>query len=194
MNLKIFGKHEPQTIAQMQKIMSYENPPLYAVLCADGHLGYSVPVGGVLAYERAININGVGFDIACGNKAVLLDCDASEVKNNIYRTMNEVQKHISFGVGRKNNKKVDYELFDDPLWNSMDLLAGLKDKARDQLGTVGSGNHYVDIFVDELQRVWVGCHFGSRGLGHSIATHFIKAAGGKDGIHAEPVILNTGKK
>ena len=48
----------------------------------------------------------------------------------------------------------------------------------------------MDIFTDELNRVWIGVHFGSRGLGHSIATHFIKAAGGKDGVHAEPVILD----
>ncbi len=72
----------------------------------------------------------------------------------------------------------------------MGILRHLKDKAVSQLGTVGSGNHYVDIFVDELDRIWVGVHFGSRGLGHSIATYFIKQAGGKDGVHAEPVILD----
>ena len=54
--------------------------------------------------------------------------------------------------------------------------------ARDQLGTVGGGNHYVDIFADEQDRIWVGVHFGSRGLGYKTATHFLKAAGGKDGM------------
>lgn len=62
---------------------------------AEYHIGYCVPVGGVVAYEHHINVNGVGFDIACGNKAVLLDADTGAVKNNIYRTMNDVQKHIS---------------------------------------------------------------------------------------------------
>ena len=104
--------------------------------------------------------------------------------------MNEVQKHISFGVGRKNEEKVDHELFEDPIWNEIGVLHGLRDKARSQLGTVGSGNHYVDIFTDEEDRIWVGCHFGSRGLGHSICTHFIKEAGGKDGVNAVPVILS----
>lgn len=189
-DLVIFGEHEEDTIKQMHAIIDYEISPEHAVLCADGHIGYSVPVGGVVAYERAINVNGVGFDIACGNKAVRLDCNADEVKGNIYRTMNEVQKHISFGMGRINNEKVDHELFDDPIWGELELLKGLKDKARDQLGTVGGGNHYVDIFVDEHNRVWVGVHFGSRGLGHSIATHFVKAGGGKDGVHAEPVIFD----
>lgn len=187
--LKIIGSHEQNTIDQMNVICESEDVK-HAVLCADGHLGYSVPVGGVLCYEGKINVNGVGFDIACGNKAVLLDCNAEEVKSNIYRNMNEIQKHISFGVGRKNNEKVDHELFDDPIWNEFELLRGIKDKARDQLGTVGSGNHYVDIFLDERQRVWVGVHFGSRGLGHTIATHFIKAGGGIDGVHAKPVIFD----
>ena len=81
-------------------------------------------------------------------------------------------------------------LFADNVWNELEILRSLKDKAREQLGTVGSGNHYVDIFTDELNRVWIGVHFGSRGLGHSICTHFIKQAGGKDGVHAEPVILD----
>lgn len=172
----------------MLEAMRYEAS--YAALMADHHIGYSVPVGGVIAYEGRICVNGVGFDIGCGNKAVRLDCDAQGVKDNIYRNMNEVQKHISFGIGRKNDERVDHELFDDPIWASIPVLAGLKEKAMAQLGTVGSGNHYVDIFTDELNRVWVGVHFGSRGLGHSICTHFIKEAGGKDGVNAVPVILS----
>jgi tRNA-splicing ligase RtcB len=188
--IPVWGEALPEVVAQMKAVMNYEKAPDYCALMADHHLGYSVPVGGVLAYEKSINVNGVGFDIACGNKAVLLDCDATEVKNNIYRTMNEIQKHISFGVGRTNNEKVEHSLFDDNVWNELEILRNLKDKAMLQLGTIGRGNHYVDIFTDELNRIWVGVHFGSRGLGHSICTHFIKAAGGKDGVHAEPVVLD----
>ena len=186
--IPVWGDPLPEAVEQMKEAMKYE--ACYGSLMADHHIGYSVPVGGVIAYEGKVCVNGVGFDIACGNKAVLLSCNSQDIKKDIYRTMNEVQKHISFGVGRKNNEKVEHELFDNPLWVDIPLLAGLKDKAISQLGTVGSGNHYVDIFVDESSRVWVGVHFGSRGLGHSIATYFIKAAGGKDGVHAEPVILS----
>lgn len=186
-----WGEQEPAVIAQMKAIMDFSIPPAHVALMADAHVGYSVPVGGVVAYEKAINVNGVGYDIACGNKAVRLDSPATEVRENIYRTMNEINKHISFGVGRKNNEPVDDPLFDDPVWNTIGILRHLKDKARSQLGTVGSGNHYVDIFIDDLDRVWCGVHFGSRGLGHSIATHFVRAAGGKDGVHADPVILNV---
>src|SRR5437879_13148944 len=62
--------------------------------------------------------------------------------------------------------------------------------ARDQLGTVGGGNHYVDIFADEQDRVWVGWQFGSCGLGHKTATHFLKAAGGKDGMDVPPTVVS----
>ena len=188
--IPVWGDPLPEAVDQMKAVMNYERPPCFTALMADMHLGYSVPVGGVVAYDSAINVNGVGFDIACGNKAVLLDCSARDVKDNIYRIMNEIQKHISFGVGRKNNERVEHELFDDPIWNDIDILRVLRDKAMEQLGTVGSGNHYVDVFCDELDRVWIGVHFGSRGLGHSIATHFIKAGGGKDGVHSAPVILD----
>ena len=189
-DMPVWGDPLPEAVDQMKAVMNYEKAPDYVALMADHHIGYSVPVGGVVAYEKAINVNGVGFDIACGNKAVLLDCDADEIKGNIYRTMNEIQSKISFGMGRRNAEKVDHDLFDDKVWSEVEILRNLKDKARDQLGTVGGGNHYVDIFTDELNRVWVGVHFGSRGLGHTIATHFVKAGGGKDGVHAEPVIFD----
>lgn len=188
--IPVWGDPLTEAVEQMKAVMNYAKKPNYVALMADHHIGYSVPVGGVVAYESYINVNGVGFDIACGNKAVLLDCSARDVKDKIHRTMNEVQKHIGFGIGRKNNEKVDHELFEDSVWNELDVLRNLKSKAYEQLGTVGSGNHYVDIFVDDSNRIWVGVHFGSRGLGHSIATHFIKAGGGKDGVHADPVIFD----
>lgn len=188
-DIKIFGNADPETLAQMNAVCE-KSPVVHAVLCADAHIGYSVPVGGVIAYEGKICVNGVGYDIACGNKAVRLDCPAEGIKKDIYRIMNEIQSKISFGVGRKNNERVDHPIFDEPIWDEIDLLKGLKDKAVAQLGTVGSGNHYVDIFVDRADRIWVGVHFGSRGLGHSIATHFVKAGGGKDGVHAEPVLFD----
>ena len=106
--IPVWGEALPEAVSQMKEAMKYE--AVYGALMADHHIGYSVPVGGVIAYEGKICVNGVGFDIACGNKAVLLDCDAEALKANIYRTMNEVQKHISFGVGRKNKEKVDHAL------------------------------------------------------------------------------------
>lgn len=188
-DLPVWGQPDLETVVQMKEAMKYE--AAYGALMADHHLGYSVPVGGVIAFRNHISVNGVGYDIACGNKAVRLDIPSSQVRSDIYRIMNEVQKHISFGIGRNNNETVEHELFDDPAWAEVEVLRGLKEKARAQLGTVGSGNHYVDIFSDEEGRTWVGVHFGSRGLGHGIATHFVKAGGGVDGIHARPVLFDV---
>ena len=158
---------------------------------ADHHLGYAVPIGGVVAYENQVSPSGVGFDIACGNKAVRLDADAGEVRANIDTIMDEIWREISFGVGMQNKEEVEHELFDDdPAWDIPEV-GQLKNLARSQLGTVGSGNHYVDLVVDESNRVWCGVHFGSRGVGHKIATHFLRIAGGREGIHVDPVLLSA---
>jgi len=162
-----------------------------AALMADHHKGYAVPIGGVLAYQDAISPSGVGYDIGCGNKAVRLDVPAQYVRENISRLMDSVWKEISFGIGRKNSSVIDHPMFDDAnLWH-LEANKDLKDLAQDQLGTVGSGNHYVDIFEDELERIWVGVHFGSRGLGHKTATWFLKAGGAKDGMDVEPLVLDV---
>ena len=85
----------------------------YVALMADHHLGYSVPIGGVLAYDNKVSPSAVGFDIACGNKAVRLDVDAQEVQAHIGETMNEIFAAISFGIGRKNTQLVAADLFFD---------------------------------------------------------------------------------
>ncbi len=159
-------------------------------LMADHHKGYAVPIGGVVAYKNAISPSGVGYDIACGNKAVLTDMPATELKQNIARIMDDVFSIISFGVGRKNDERVDHDLFSSAGWK-VTAAAPLKEMARQQLGTVGSGNHYVDLFTDEQDRVWIGVHFGSRGLGHKIATWFLREAGAKDGMDVAPCVLEA---
>ena len=165
----------------------------YFALMADGHLGYGVPIGGVIASESRISPTAVGFDIACGNKAVRLDIPASEVRGNIHRIMDDIWATLSFGVGRRNNENNKDSPFitDEHEGWATEAAKPLKHKANAQLGTIGSGNHYVDLFVDELDRVWVGVHFGSRGLGHGIATWFLKAAGASDGMMVDPVFLEV---
>ncbi len=80
--LEIFGQHDDATIAQMRNCMSVGNA-VAGVICADGHLGYAQPVGGVIAYEKQISISGVGFDIGCGNMAVRLDTPFAAIESNI---------------------------------------------------------------------------------------------------------------
>jgi tRNA-splicing ligase RtcB len=161
-------------------------------LMADHHVGYGVPIGGVVAYRHRISPSGIGYDIACGNKAVRLDVDSIKVKAKINPLMDDIIRKISFGVGRANAEDVDHALFDDEAWK-MHPLKGLKQKARAQLGTVGSGNHYVDIFEDEQHRIWVGVHFGSRGLGHGIAEHFMDLAKGQGQVSDSITWLSTEK-
>ncbi len=187
--VKIFGEHDERTKEQMVRCMQYGSV-VGGVLCADGHLGYAQPVGGVIAYEEHISVSGVGFDIACGNMAVKLDVPKKAIADRIGPIVNEIAANVSFGLGRSNAEKVEHELFDSPLWQEAQAIGHLKGMARDQLGTVGSGNHYVDLFEDEDGLVWIGVHFGSRGLGHKTATAFIKAAGGKDGIDVAPTVLH----
>jgi tRNA-splicing ligase RtcB len=200
-NVYRWGVHEEAAIQQLI-MCAGDGRAAAGALMGDGHLGYSMPVGGVVGYRGHVSPSGVGYDIACGNKAVRLNAKGTDVRKDIKRIMNEVQKKISFGIGRSNKESVEHELFDDNSWN-LDCIgeigkrtkgkegsSNLKDIAASQLGTVGSGNHYVDIFVDENDDVWVGCHFGSRGLGHKIATYFLHKAGGKDDINAYPTLIS----
>jgi tRNA-splicing ligase RtcB len=182
----IFGQHDDATIRQIETCLNAGGEA--AVLCADGHKGYAQPIGGVVAYRDKISISGVGFDIACGNLAIRTDASAADITPRMNVIMDDVVNHISFGVGRTNKTKVDHDLFDDPAWN-IRAIGQLKHMAHEQLGTVGSGNHYVDVFADEAGMVWVGVHFGSRGLGHRSATHFLKVAGGKDGMDVPPTVV-----
>jgi tRNA-splicing ligase RtcB len=159
-------------------------------LMADHHKGYAVPIGGVVAYKNSISPSGVGYDIACGNKAVLTDMRGTELRAAIKTIMDDIWNQIAFGIGRKNDERVDHSLFDSPAWKA-DAVAPLKEMARQQLGTVGSGNHYVDLLTDEQDRVWIGVHFGSRGLGHKTATWFLNKAGAKDGMDVDPCVISA---
>jgi tRNA-splicing ligase RtcB len=188
-NIPVWGTSVDE--GAMLQIRNCAKTATHVAMMADHHKSYAVPIGGVVAYEDSISPSGVGFDIACGNKAVLLDVPAEEVRRNIKTIMGDLWKVISFGIGRRNeDERVDHDLFDDPAW-AIEACAPHKEMARAQLGTVGSGNHYVDIFEDEAERIWIGVHFGSRGLGHKTATWFLHAAGASDGMDAEPCVLRV---
>jgi len=175
-------------LKQVQTCMNFDAAG--GALMADHHVGYSMPIGGVVAYRDKVSPSGVGYDIACGNKAVRLDLPGKLLRRDIKKFMDRIFETLSFGIGLNNDERVDHELFDDPAWKDISVLRSHKQLAQNQLGTVGSGNHYVDLFVDELDQVWVGVHFGSRGIGHKIASFFIEQGGGKDGMFVEPVLLH----
>jgi tRNA-splicing ligase RtcB len=186
-NIPVWGTHEEKTLRQIETCAATADR---AALMADGHLGYAVPIGGVVAYKDAISPSGVGFDIACGNKAVLVDMPGHELRPNIARIMDDVWSTLSFGVGQKNAERVEHPIFETnfPGWE-VPAARSQRQKAQNQLGTIGSGNHYVDLFTDEQDRVWIGVHFGSRGFGHGIAKWFLEKAGARDGMEVEPCVI-----
>ncbi len=187
--IKVVGTHDLKTVDQMRRCV--EDPSaVAAVLCADGHLGYSQPVGGVIAYKDKISISGVGYDIACGNLAIKTDIKWDEIKDSQVQLADDVQKHIAFGVGQDSHIPFDGPIFDHAAWR-LPHVKDLKDLARKQGGSGGSSNHFLNVFVDDDAVVWIGCHFGSRGLGHHIASTFLKFAGGKDGIDQPPTLVEA---
>src|SRR5216683_3643552 len=147
--IPVWGKPEEGAVSQIKTCARTADR---VALMADHHKGYAVPIGGVVAYKDSISPSGVGFDIACGNKAVLLDMPGSALRANIGKIMDDVFQTISFGIGRRNAEQVNHNMFESSAWKC-EAAAPLKQMAREQLGTVGSGNHYVDLFTDEQDRV-----------------------------------------
>ena len=179
----VFGQHEANTLVQLDDVASRAER---AALMADGHQGYVMPIGGVAAYRDRVSVVGVGFDIACGNAAIRTDLtiETPGLMSQLGSIADEIQDVISFGIGRKNRSDdapVDHSLFKSESWEALPkhTRSELRSKARSQLGTVGSGNHYVDVFVDQSGAIWVGVHFGSRGLGHTIASGFLALSQGE---------------
>jgi tRNA-splicing ligase RtcB len=174
--VKVWGTPDPEAVDQMVRCRSVGSVADTALM-ADHHKGYSQPIGGVVAYLDHVSPSGVGYDIACGNKAVRTDLKLKDVRPRLHRILDRIQSEISFGIGRKNPDPVDHELFESETWRDVPELLSLKKLAYQQLGTVGAGNHFVDILVEpETEDIWVAVHFGSRGFGHKTATGFLNLA------------------
>jgi tRNA-splicing ligase RtcB (3'-phosphate/5'-hydroxy nucleic acid ligase) len=195
-NVTVFGKEiiDQKSITQIENCIS-END--IAVLTADAHYGYGHPIGGAVAYKDKVSLSGVGFDIACGNKAIRTNIIANDV--NVPKVMDEIFKRVSFGVGRPNNEPVDHEVFDKIAKAEFEPQRKLLQLAKAQLGTVGSGNHYVDLFRGDDDYLWIGVHFGSRGFGHKTAMGFIAMSqgltfedkGNEGGMDKPPILFDT---
>jgi tRNA-splicing ligase RtcB len=157
---------EPGVLDQIEQCERLEEGSR-AVLCADNHLGYGCPIGGVIAYRGLVSPSAVGVDIGCGNMAVRTNARADGV--NVGTVMDDICRLVSFGMGRKNHERVDHPILDDIAHSPVPMQRELVKLAADQLGTVGGGNHYVDLFEDYDGWLWVGVHFGSRGFGFKTA-------------------------
>lgn len=187
-NLVTFGPVESNVLDQIRTCQAVETGAP-AVLCADNHLGYSMPIGGVVGYQGLISPSAVGFDIACGNCAARTNVKAADV--NIAAVMNEIWRILSFGMGRKNQERVDHPVLEEIASCDFGVQREMAKMSAQQLGTIGGGNHYVDLFVDDSDgHLWIGVHFGSRGFGHKTATWALEQAGQKnDSMMAPPVTI-----
>jgi tRNA-splicing ligase RtcB (3'-phosphate/5'-hydroxy nucleic acid ligase) len=179
MKIKTFGPVDERSLKQLERCMEAGDAEL-GVLCADHHPGYSQPIGGGIAYEGYISPSGVGYDIGCGNKAVRTPATRADLEalGGVEALMGEITRRISFGMGVPAHERTDHPVLDrirDADFAPQRKLAQL---AESQLGTVGSGNHYVNLMEDKEGFVWVGVHFGSRGFGYKTASGFLALAQG----------------
>ncbi|MCZ6834579.1 MAG: RtcB family protein [Planctomycetota bacterium] len=179
---------EPQSVEQM--VNACHLPIAMAgALMPDAHLGYGLPIGGVLATDNAIIPYAVGVDIACRMKMTVLNLGANLIKAEPDRLANAIESETRFGIGSRfqGNQIREHHVLDQD-WSVSSITEYNKDKAWTQLGTSGSGNHFVEFGVltleqpatelglKEGQYLALLSHSGSRGCGAQVANHYSKLA------------------
>jgi RNA-splicing ligase RtcB len=178
---------EDQALQQAHRSASLPVVIGHISLMPDAHLGMGATVGSVIPTETAIIPSAVGVDVGCGMAALRTDLCADDLPDNLDGLMGHIAKAVPAGVGRghdgggKRSKEsaasraVDRWLanHEPPETVKGDLLA----KARTQFGSLGSGNHFFEVCLDEKNRVWLFLHSGSRGVGNVLATRHISRAG-----------------
>lgn len=155
----------------------------------DGHQGYGLPIGGVLATRNAVIPYGVGVDIACRVKLTVVDTEAKYLESMRDDLADAINKETAFGMGANFGRsgRRNHEVMDDPAWEDLPTsIRQLKDKAWTQLGSSGSGNHFVEWGEFVIEEEDLGLvpgrylallsHSGSRGLGSAIANYYTKVA------------------
>ncbi len=152
-----------------------------AALMPDAHVGYGLPIGGVLATDNAVIPYAVGVDIACRMKLSILDLPVSALRGQVDRLSNALKSETSFGMGAKWDKRRDHCVMEMD-WSISPITRLGRDKAWSQLGTSGSGNHFVEfgtltlaapeLGIDGGEYVALLSHSGSRGTGFAVASHY----------------------
>jgi len=167
---------EPDVLAQFNSALRCDYS-VKAALMPDAHLGYSLPIGAVVATEGVVVPSWVGYDIGCGMLALKTDLVKQEVIDFREKIFESVHRAIPTGF-HHNKRDSEWDYGHIPMTPELKKIfakSGLK-----QIGTLGSGNHFIEISHDEKGSVWVVIHSGSRNVGHSVASHYMKlASGGK---------------
>jgi tRNA-splicing ligase RtcB (3'-phosphate/5'-hydroxy nucleic acid ligase) len=185
----VFGSEHIEQSAMHQMYTAAKLPVAVAgALMPDAHHGYGLPIGGVLATENAVIPYGVGVDIGCRMCLSIYDINPKELVQREAFFAREIGEATLFGSGAQFKQSEDHEVMDNELFFELPLLKNLHGRAWKQLGTSGSGNHFVEFGVvevsekDEVLGVapgkYVGLlsHSGSRALGANIANHYTKIA------------------
>ena len=174
--IKIYSEHlEPQALVQFHSAME-QDFSIQGALMPDAHVGYSLPIGGVVATEGVVVPAWVGYDIGCGMCALPTSFDVNQIKENKDKIFDKIYKVIPVGFS-VNSTPTASDLNPQNLAKhgrrAFENRKGFK-----ALGTLGGGNHFIEIGADENQQIWVIIHSGSRGVGHGIATEYMKVASG----------------
>ncbi|UTW61962.1 RtcB family protein [bacterium SCSIO 12741] len=185
---RVYGKKfiDQMTLRQMDQAMSLPVAEKGALM-PDAHVGYGLPVGGVLATRNAVIPYGVGLDIGCRMCMTVYDVPANMLTGQRHAFKNALTKHTHFGIGKTQFSRRDHEVFDRTEFQDLEPLRHLKDKAYRQIGTSGSGNHFVEFGRVEISQegtlgippgeyLGILSHSGSRGFGASIAQYYTQLA------------------
>ncbi|MFN3405554.1 MAG: RtcB family protein [Cytophagaceae bacterium] len=185
--MNIFGRRHIMSNAyqQMQTAMSLPVVERGALM-PDAHMGYGIPIGGVLATKDTVIPYAVGVDIGCRMNLSIYEVDPGFLIRNSHLLKTSLKERTFFGGGATNPMKNDHEILDRKEFCQTDLLRRYHDKAVKQLGTSGSGNHFVEFGIVSLQEEFRGLakgeylgllsHSGSRGLGAAIASFYTDVA------------------
>lgn len=173
----------PEDGAIQQALRLSEHPWLVGNVCLmpDTHEGYGMPIGGVVALENAICPNMVGVDIGCGMLAVktsLTDINTDQLKAILGGTKENkggIRGGIPLGFNH-HNKDQEHSIFYSPLWEETIICQNEKKSARRQLGTLGGGNHFIEIQRSNDGYIWFMIHSGSRNLGYKVANYYNERA------------------
>jgi tRNA-splicing ligase RtcB (3'-phosphate/5'-hydroxy nucleic acid ligase) len=188
-HFNVFGSEGIEPGAMHQMHTAVKIPVAVAgALMPDAHHGYGLPIGGVLATENAVIPYGVGVDIGCRMCLSIFDIDPKELAQREHYFTRELNEATLFGSGSMFDQPLDHEVMYRNEFDELGLLKGLQGRAWKQLGSSGSGNHFVEFGVveisekDEMLGIESGnylgllSHSGSRALGANIANHFTKIA------------------
>jgi tRNA-splicing ligase RtcB len=168
---------DPNAIAQMDVAMSLPVSTRGALM-PDAHVGYGLPIGGVLQTKDVVIPYAVGSDIACRMRLTVLDVDASAIEDRHDALRGALLDGTVFGAGQPTKWNVDSPVLQED-WKGTRLLGNLREVAKKQLGTSGSGNHFVEwgaVSWDGRDLLALMSHSGSRGVGFKIAAHYSKLA------------------